>query len=91
MEDEAAGAIQGIVAQLGIFGLVLAVLIAGGIWYFRATKDIRTEKEGVIRRLQEENDALEILLEKYREAYYSCKYPGSRPDPFEHDDPGGQP
>lgn len=85
MEQAASGALSSVLAQLGVFGLGLLVVIAFTFWYFRATKDIRDEKEGVIKRLQEENDALEVLLEKYREAYYACKYPGSRPDPFDHD------
>lgn len=89
MEQAASGALSSIFAQLGIFGLVLALIGVGFFWYLRATKDIRDEKEGIIKRLQEENDALEVLLEKYREAYYACKYPGSRPDPFEHDAEGG--
>jgi F0F1-type ATP synthase membrane subunit b/b' len=90
--------LSSVLAQLGIFGLVLVVLIAGGIWYLRATRDIRDEKEGVIKRLQDENqrlqaeiDAAERTAEKWREGYYACKYPGSRPDPFEHDPEGGAP
>lgn len=83
MEQAASGALSSLLAQLGIFGIGLALLIAVIIWWFRATKDLRDEKEGVIGRLQKETDSLKVDRDKYREAYLALKYPGSGADPFD--------
>lgn len=52
MEAEASSAIAGVLQQLGIAGIILAVLIAGGFWYVKASKDLRDEKRGVIAELE---------------------------------------
>lgn len=77
------GAVSDLLSRLGIFGALLAVIVAVGYWYLKASRDLRSEKEGVIKRQNESNATLAEERDKYKEAYFSCKYPGSAPDPFE--------
>lgn len=79
------GALSDLLSRLGIFGALLAVIVTVGYWYLKASRDLRSEKEGVIKRQDAANASLAEERDKYKEAYFSCKYPGSAPDPFEED------
>lgn len=75
MEQAAAGTLTGLFAQLGIAGLVLAVLIAGAAWYLKASKELRAEKRDVISGLKKENDDLRTQRDDLQEALLDCKFP----------------
>lgn len=83
MEQAAASTLSGLFAQLGIAGVILAVLIAGAFWYLKASKDLRDEKRGVIADLESKVDKLrgeikELTQERDRlkRELLDCQYPG---------------
>lgn len=83
MEQAAASTLTGLFAQLGIAGFILAVLIAGAVWYLKASRDLRDEKRGVIAGLETKVDKLrveikELTLERDRlkRELLDCQYPG---------------
>lgn len=87
MEQAAAGTLTGLFAQLGIAGFILAVLIAGAVWYLKASKDLRGETRGVIAELKADNTALknelvasETKVSDLTRALLDCQFPG-RMDP----------
>ena len=83
MEQAAAGTLTGLFAQLGIAGFILAGLIAGAVWYLKASRDLRDEKRGVIadqdakietlRAELKERDAKIVDLTR---ALLDCQFPG---------------
>lgn len=75
MEQAAASTLTGLFAQLGVAGLVLAILIAGAGWYLKASKDLRTEKRDVITDLREEINKLTVERDALKEALYDCRFP----------------
>lgn len=75
----------GLFAQLGIAGVILAVLIAGAAWYLKASKELREEKRGVIAELEAKIDKLrgevkDIAAERDRiqKELLDCQYPERR-------------
>lgn len=75
MEQAAATTLTGLFAQLGIAGIILSVLIAGAVWYLKASKDLREEKRNVIADLKAENNALRVQRDDLQEALLDCKFP----------------
>lgn len=75
MEQAAAASLSSLFAQLGVAGFILAVLIAGAVWYLKASKDLREEKRNVIADLKEENDTLRTQRDDLQEALLDCKFP----------------
>lgn len=81
MEQAAASTLTGLLAQLGIAGIILAVLIAGAVWYIKASRDLRDEKRDVIADLRAELEKVTQERNKYFEELLDCRYPGRRDDP----------
>lgn len=75
MEAEAAATLAGLFAQLGIAGIILAVLIAGAAWYLKASRELREEKRSVIADLKIEVEALRMQRDTLQEALLDCKFP----------------
>lgn len=75
MEQAAAASLSSLFAQLGVAGFILAVLIAGAVWYLKASKDLREEKRNVITDLKKENDVLREQRDDLQEALLDCKFP----------------
>lgn len=75
MEQAAASTLTGLFAQLGVAGLVLAILIAGAGWYLKASKDLRTEKRDVITDLRDDIDKLTAERDKLKEDLLDCRFP----------------
>ncbi|ALE91810.1 hypothetical protein AOC05_04895 [Arthrobacter alpinus] len=75
MEAAAAGTLTGLFAQLGIAGIILAVLIAGAVWYLKASKDLREEKRSVISDLKAELKAATDERNRLQMELYRCQYP----------------
>jgi len=75
VEQAAATTLTGLFAQLGIAGLVLAILIAGAAWYLKASKELRTEKRDVITDLRTEIKDLTAERDELKEALYDCRFP----------------
>ncbi|POH58258.1 hypothetical protein [Arthrobacter glacialis] len=75
MEQAAASTLTGLFAQLGVAGLVLAILIAGAGWYLKASKDLRTEKRDVITDLREDIHKLTVERDALKEALLDCRFP----------------
>lgn len=75
MEQAATNTLAGLFAQLGIAGFILAVLIAGAVWYLKASKELRDEKRGVIADLREEVESLRTQRDDLQEALLDCKFP----------------
>lgn len=75
MEAAATGTLTGLFAQLGIAGLILAILIAGAAWYLKASKDLREEKRGVIADLRTELKAATDERNRLQMELYKCQYP----------------
>lgn len=75
MEQAAAASLSSLFAQLGVAGLILAVLIAGAVWYLKASKDLREEKRNVIADLKKENEDLRGQRDDLTEALLDCRFP----------------
>ena len=78
MEQAATDTLSGLFAQLGIAGFILAVLIAGAVWYLKTSKDLREEKRGVIKELTAELEKVRQERDGYLEELLDCRYPGRR-------------
>jgi len=78
VEQAATNTVTGIFAQLGIAGLILAVLIAGAVWYLKASRDLRDEKRSVIGDLRTELEKVTKDRDKYLEELLDCRYPGRK-------------
>lgn len=81
MEQAATGALTNLFAQLGIAGLILAILIAGALWYLKASKDLRDEKRSVIADLKAENKDLLAENKKLERELLKCQFPESGDEP----------
>lgn len=75
MEQAATASLSSLFAQLGVAGFILAVLIAGAVWYLKASKDLREEKRSVIADLKKENDELRTQRDDLTEALLDCRFP----------------
>lgn len=82
MEQAAAASLSSLFAQLGVAGLILAVLIAGAAWYLKASRELREEKRGVITSLEAKIDRLraeikDLTLERdqLKRELLDCQYP----------------
>ncbi len=75
MEQAAASTLTGLFAQLGIAGLILAVLIAAAVWYLKTSKDLREEKRSVISDLKTELKAATDERNRLQMELYKCQYP----------------
>ena len=83
MEQAAASTLTGLFAQLGIAGFILAVLIAGAVWYLKASRDLRDEKRGVIKTQDAKIETLRAEIKErdakivaLTEALLDCQFPG---------------
>lgn len=76
MDQAATNTLTGLFAQLGVAGIILAVLIAGAVWYLKASKDLREEKRDVIAELRTENRELTIERDRLKRELLDCQYPG---------------
>lgn len=75
MEQAAATTLTGLFAQLGAAGLFLALLVAAGGWYLKASKDLRAEKRDVIRDLNADLDKVTTERDKLKEDLLDCRFP----------------
>lgn len=82
MEQAATNTLAGLFAQLGVAGLILAVLIAGAAWYLKASRELREEKRGVINsleakieKLREEIKDLTLERDRLQRELLDCQYP----------------
>ncbi|NVM97837.1 hypothetical protein [Arthrobacter sp. SDTb3-6] len=80
MEQAASTTITGLLAQLGIAGIILAVLVAGAAWYLKTSKELREEKRGVISDLEAKVRELESEKSRLQRELYKCQFPGWRDD-----------
>ncbi|WP_343317798.1 hypothetical protein AAFM46_11055 [Arthrobacter sp. TMP15] len=75
MEQAAAASLSSLFAQLGVAGFILAVLIAGAVWYLKASKELREEKRTVITDLKAELKAATDERNRLQMELYNCQYP----------------
>ena len=93
MEQAATGVLDSWLAQLGIFGLGLAVIATFVILWLRESRAVRAEAETVVERKDKElatlRSELAASVAKERTTYaelMACKYPGINPvDPKPED------
>lgn len=75
MEQAAASTLTGLFAQLGVGGLVLAIIVAGAAWYLKASKELRAEKRDVITELKEDIQKLTTERDDLKEKLLDCRFP----------------
>lgn len=75
MEQATNTALATLYNQLGIFGVILVFLIGLGVWWLKASKALRDEKESTLTRLQAENEKLREDRDKYQQQYLDYRYP----------------
>lgn len=78
MEQAAASGLTTLFAQLGVGGLMLAIIICGALWYLKASKELRDEKRDVISDLKAENEKLAAENKKLTKDLLDCQYPERR-------------
>lgn len=66
-----------LLAQLGIAGFIVSVIVVGALWWLKASADLRSEKEGVIARQQAQIESLRKQRDQWQRRALDCLYPGS--------------
>lgn len=75
MEQAATSGLTTLFAQLGVGGLMLAIIICGALWYLKASKELRDEKRDVISDLKAEIEKLATENKKLNSDLLDCQFP----------------
>lgn len=82
MEQAATAGLTTLFAQLGVGGLVIAILVGCAVWWLKASKDLRTEKRGVIEQLETklavrdtQIEELKAERDQLRRDLLNCQFP----------------